>query len=770
MKKGLLLFMFAIVYLSANAQFNTPTINGTVAAGEYGTHTEGNNQFTSDGVNWFITWDNTYLYVGLTNYNNFGDAVVLYVDADPLATVNGGSGSDGTLVGTGYDGVTPNFPFRADCFLFVKGDYSDYIRRNGSGGWGANNGNFIGNSNNADRNFNGTTAEFRVTWSAITGGGGRPASFNFLGFLSYSGGGGGNFARVPGLNPGGITATLPYYFTVSSTADATATKPFSRTSFATSINQSLGSANSLWDFTVNGASTTTNLTAMQSVSGILNVAQGTLTTGGNLTLKSTSITNTAMVASVGGTITGNVVVERFIPSGRRAFRILSPGVTTTTTIRENWQENGSGAAGLGTHITGTGGATNGFDATLTNNASLFSFDATSQTFPAITNTNVNTLNADNGYLLFVRGDRTVSLATNTPTATATTLRATGVLTTGTKTYSGLAPVGGAYALVANPYWAPVDWGSGSLVKTNLNSNFWIWNPNLSTRGAYQAASSGYIQPGQAFFVQTVGGTPPYSIQFNEAAKAVSSANLTNTFRTTPQGTITATLFEQNLMTEGRASDIATIQFGKDYAVAVDNDDSTKFTNPDENMSFVRNGKLLSIDACPLPAANETVYLNMSNLLSKNYVLQIDGANFGADAANLEAWLVDNYTNTRTAIDKAGSIKVNYAIDQNPASAAANRFAIEFKNKMSLNLATDELLVNILPNPTVDMVQVNFSATKKGKATLRVVSMEGKAVKSIALGELQNGQYKLSVKDLTPGIYNVEMVIGCEKKTAKLVKQ
>jgi hypothetical protein len=52
------------------AQFATPTVNGVIGPGEYGVHTDGQNQqSTGTGQNWYMTWDENNLYVGITNAN-----------------------------------------------------------------------------------------------------------------------------------------------------------------------------------------------------------------------------------------------------------------------------------------------------------------------------------------------------------------------------------------------------------------------------------------------------------------------------------------------------------------------------------------------------------------------------------------------------------------------------------------------------------------------------------------------------------------------------
>jgi hypothetical protein len=128
----------------------------------------------------------------------------------------------------------------------------------------------------------------------------------------------------------------------------------------------------LKDFTITGGTVTTlsplTISGGAVLPGKLNLNGGTLALSGNkITIQSTSLTNTSMVTTVasGANITygtgGAFIVERFIPA-KRAFRLLSPGVTTTTSIKRNWMEgvhntdrwnNINPLPGYGTHITGS---------------------------------------------------------------------------------------------------------------------------------------------------------------------------------------------------------------------------------------------------------------------------------------------------------------------------------------------------------------------------------------------------------------------------------
>jgi hypothetical protein len=256
----------------------------------------------------------------------------------------------------------------------------------------------------------------------------------------------------------------------------------------------------------------------------------------------------------------NVIVERHIPAGKRAFRFFGSPVTTTTTIKQNWMENATPGVlagypyrstsvynpnpGYGTLITGAGGNTNGFDESQTNNPSLFTFNNSTGAWVTATNTS-GTIAAGNAYRLFVRGDRSYGItASSEPIGGSTILRTTGTITQGQLTTGtglpALSQSASGWSMLGNPYQSVVDMSSADVVKNNLTDYYYIWDPRQATRGAYVAynhvlntSSNGssavnrYLQPGQAFFVQnTTAGSN--SIVFKETAKGAAS-NQTATF-------------------------------------------------------------------------------------------------------------------------------------------------------------------------------------------------------------------------------------------------
>ena len=136
-KKGKLLiplFVLLLFGFTSFAQFTTATVNGTIAAAEYGTHTDGQNQQTSGAPITYMTWDAANLYVGVAAANT-AEGFVIYFDRDNLTPIDGGTVANGTLVGNNYDGTGfAGLPFRADIVMYVKNGYRDFRTADGANG------------------------------------------------------------------------------------------------------------------------------------------------------------------------------------------------------------------------------------------------------------------------------------------------------------------------------------------------------------------------------------------------------------------------------------------------------------------------------------------------------------------------------------------------------------------------------------------------------------------------------------------------------------
>ncbi|HET8810573.1 MAG TPA: Ig-like domain-containing protein [Flavobacteriaceae bacterium] len=499
---------------------------------------------------------------------------------------------------------------------------------------------------------------------------------------------------------------------------------------------------------------------------------GDIVNNGNLVFVSNaSGTGQLGIVPAGSTITGNVTVERYIPA-RRAFRFVSPAVTTTNNIHNNWQEGASSNtdnpnSGYGTHITGnTVDQTNGFDGTPSGNPSLFGFDNTGQAWTTIANTDVTTLTAGTPLRLFVRGDRSIDVTDNAAVATNTTLRATGSLETGIYTNPSMSQVANGYNFIGNPYQAIVDMNSVLANSINLNPNhYYVWDPNLSTRGAYVTVSlplgsnpSGseanqFLQPGQGAFLQTATNGPAFLV-IAEGDKAVFETG-TNVFRPGNTNTfINVQLWEQNaFISNSSASDGLRVNFSPSGSNAVLSNDATKLGNLDENLAVVNGSAYLSIEHRALPVKGETLELFVNQYRFQNYVFKVETANLG----NVTAYLQDNYLGTQTQLANNAVTTINFNVDENvDASVEPDRFSIVFDALMNVE---DNGLTgfSIYPNPVKnDGFFIRTSLNPGAEVEIVLHDLLGRQVFQTV--QTVAGNHKLSVKNLhlNAGIYLVKI--------------
>ena len=489
-------------------------------------------------------------------------------------------------------------------------------------------------------------------------------------------------------------------------------------------------------------------------------SNGDFTHDGNMTFKSTA-TGTAAFGTLGGTFTtvsGASTVERYIPA-KRAYRFLSPSVTTSTSIRQNWQENGVNTAGLGTHITGLNGSANGFDSTTTNNPSLYTINHSTGAWEAITNTNSNRLLAGTAYRLMVRGDRTISLATNAPTATVTTLRATGVLKTGPHSPT-LNQATAGFSFVGNPYQATVDIKAVLAASTNMNSDVvYYWDPTLNDRGTYvtrnlasnsnsvTSSFNQYMQPGQAVFVKKAATASAANMLFTESNKSVNNG-AAGVFRTT---TTTTTTEFGTLRTNLRASidnqwttiEGALAVFNPMYSWEVTQEDANKFSNLDEEVSFMQNNTSLAIACQPNPSATNELPIRLNTTRHANYQWQFELGNYSGPTP----YLFDTQNNTYTQIDN--NTIVPFAVN----GQELTRFKIVFQ---SGTLSTPDFSNQIVlyPNPGASGAS-SFNIEGITDAQVSLFTLLGQNI-SIRTATNGKGMEVISKTSLSKGVYLVNI--------------
>jgi autotransporter-associated beta strand protein len=384
---------------------------------------------------------------------------------------------------------------------------------------------------------------------------------------------------------------------------------------------------------------------------------------GALILKS-NINGSGYIANSSGTFTNPVTIERYIPDNRRTSRFLGHPFSNALDMSSLIDD---------IYITGAGGASNGFDATTTNNPSSFWFDNSLQNWIAFTTTSDASWTQYRGIRVLVRGDRSqpTALTGGNPSPNAVTLDMTGTINTGAQTIT--VPLG--YSVLGNPYPAPVNLGSklDALTAGVIGTQYWIWDANAGpTTGAYVTRTIGSgaynLAMNGAFVVSPVS---PTSIPFVEADKqAVATANL---FRT---NTLSGQL-ELQVLYNNYTADNMFVRFNTASSDNKDALDGEKLLNPEVNFyALSADNKKLSLDTRTF-AENKIIPLGFTATAANSFKIKV--ADYGITE---ETYLIDKYLNTTTQL-LAGT-EYNFSVDPSlPASDGENRFELMMKGNSIL---------------------------------------------------------------------------------------
>ncbi|PKG43085.1 T9SS type A sorting domain-containing protein [Psychroflexus sp. MES1-P1E] len=523
------------------------------------------------------------------------------------------------------------------------------------------------------------------------------------------------------------------------------------------------------------------------------------------------------IVSSGSSISGCVVIERFIPSGTRAFRFISSPVTTTVscgkpTIQDNLQEGGQITdientpvvdpnPGYGIHITGSTTGANGFDATNTGNTSMFTFAESTQAWVNIPNTDIDGLSSGQSFLSLIRGSRALDLTVdNIQFGPDTRLRFTGVLATGDWSVesSDLGPDLEDFSFIGNPYQAQIDLKAfleGNNVSGLKTDYIYVYDPTLGESGSYvtvdlstnngtpnvASAADKYLQPHQAFFAETKATNP--SVTFGEIYKKTGAlASVGNAvFRApTSNGSLNTELninLKRNVDLESFLVDGARLVMHDYYSNEVNDKDALKFSNYEESIALLNSldgiEDYLSVEKRATPIEGEVVQLSIWNYFTPNNTLRSTSYTLSIKASQLNqiVSLVDNYTEQIIELAQNDettdySFEIYSAI---PNSYDFNRFKLVFgKTTLSVNNPIELESFKLYPNPSADnRFTISLPKFMSQEVSVEVYDMLGRNVFSENY-KTDSGRIDVYAKALTSGIYLVKLSSEDLQATKKLI--
>ncbi len=439
-----------------------------------------------------------------------------------------------------------------------------------------------------------------------------------------------------------------------------------------------------------------------------------------MTLRSTAL-KTARIADLthndvnnGNTVAGKVEVERFI-QGKRAWRLLCPPTTGDTagsqTIKDAWQEGATAARGqivnphpgYGTVLSRPGnnpasatGYDDGIQGSTAYSLRMFTKDGL-YTQPA--NTDQIHFSPHAAYMVEIRGDRSVPPELQTSnyatTPTVTNLRSKGQLINGSIT-STVTNAAGNFAGVANPYACTIDFSKVGL--TGVTNGFYVWDPTIGTLGAWvyidgtdnytatpvtpagvgtytNTATNPLIQSGQAILIKSTGSTG--SLTFKESNK--NPFNRVSAFRETPFPSLNVSLCGLDSNKTYLFMDGTSAVFDESFSkAALPDEDISKPGNLTESISFYVKGNYMIKEKWPMPAPADTLSLPVWKTTARKYRLVAEAKQMSATP---QAYLVDKYKQTSTAIPASSAISYDFDVTGDAASKALDRFIIVFESNV-----------------------------------------------------------------------------------------
>lgn len=445
--------------------------------------------------------------------------------------------------------------------------------------------------------------------------------------------------------------------------------------------QTLGSgvfaSNTILGFTVNNPAGVT-LSGPLNVTGVVNALSGNLSSGGNLTLISTA-TQTALIDGTGsGTITGNVTMQRYLPSGYGYKYVSSPFQAATVneladdidlaasfpTLYKYDEDNHRDSSGVSIYTTGWSkylATTNplipmqGYAANFGNSAAAKTFNITG----IVNNNIVTTQTLYNHNRTFTKG----------------------------------------FNLAGNPYPSPINWNAATgWTKTNIDNALYFFDNGTTDQytGLYSSYVNGVSSNGiagniissmQGFFIHVSDGSFPVTAALGMDNR-VRVNNLTPAYHKSAyvdqQPIVRITAAYEN----SKTADPAVVYFDDQASVSFDQQlDALKLLNTDISVpnlySVTPDIDKLSINAIPFPIENTTKNQLGIKTEKSDWVL-ISASLIEYLPSGLRVYLSDEATGMVQDLQ----MNPQYRVHLN-SGAVDNRFALLFSEQDLVKSVQDE---------------------------------------------------------------------------------
>ncbi len=489
---------------------------------------------------------------------------------------------------------------------------------------------------------------------------------------------------------------------------------------------------------------------------------GSIASNGSITLLSDA-TQTAYVGESAGTIsaTGGFNVQQYIP-GRRVFRFLAHPFSSAIALSQLTDD---------IDITGTGGTSNGFTATINDNPSAYYFDvaAANNTSSGLNpgwtdfaNTTSNSWAKASPALIYIRGAKGEGIDGNAYTPSAVTLDMSGTINSKQQLITLTKGSNSTFVTVGNPYPSPIQMQSiTSAKRSNVSSTYWVFDANLGANGGYVSKlwdTDSYVLPAYAGFATEVSATG--SITFEESHKT--TATPADIFL----GGSHLSDLVLNVFVNDRLYDLTRLithdqaQSDKDYF------DGGKMENADINFFTIsKNGEQLSIDARPFDLNTERIAMGLFSSSNRTIKIQADPSTFLNEHS---VTLIDHYTNKQYNLNEGASVELSIDLNQSK-SYGTERLELVIGQLQSHTEKLNQAHVTVYPNPSQSSNSINVQANSPIQH-IAVMDISGRLVWEISP---ENKSEFMEIQETAlanAGIYFIEITTALGTSSQKHVVQ
>ena len=504
-----------------------------------------------------------------------------------------------------------------------------------------------------------------------------------------------------------------------------------------------------------------------SLSGILQLYNGVLNTNHQLLIRHNGKIGPASDETG---IEGEIILEHILEAGKKRFRLLGHPFSN---------DKGLHILKDSMVITGKNGWENGFTASEENQPSAFwynplqandllPFDANWQAFTHTNGQEENAWKRYAGIRLFLQGNadkgleiiNNVNPQINSYITKPVTISCKGFVNMGDNEIKLIKGAMSGYQVIGNPYVNKINLSKITRGK-GVGKYYWIWNEKQGLTGGYTALSfeNNFTLPVFGAFIVKAVKDSNNSLLITENSKT----NASQTDELPSMKGLVDYQIELRLIADSIFWDRLILLHSDSAKSWFETADAEKLFNSQVNIySLSKDQKKLAIDSRPF--LNETmVNIGIDSDEPRKFKLLFKEVDL---PENYRLLLFDRFLNTSISVVKDSSYHFETTLDT--GSYGNHRFVLKKWEPVKQN-KEEKLSVSLHPIPASNELYITYASNIKGATTIKLIDQQGKLIKWLSLGEQDMGKAKISISDLIPGLYFVEIKVGDSSSLLKMIK-